>query len=125
MVAWGGGSGCKWSQPGWLGGRPDGSRAPLLRREFSLNGGILVAELRISGLGYYEAWLNGRRVGDQVLDPAQTDYELRVFYVSHDVTGLIQEGATALGVMLGNGWYNPLADLPADFDTQLETMGYK
>lgn len=90
----------------WIGGCPGSSRAPLLRREFSLGDGILSAELRISGLGYYEAWINGRRVGDQVLDPAQTDYETRVFCVSHDVMSLLREGANALGVMLGNGWYN-------------------
>ena len=90
----------------WIGGCPGSSRAPLLRREFSLGDRILSAELHISGLGYYEAWINGWRVGDEVLDPAQTDYETRVFYASHDVTSLLREGANALGVMLGNGWYN-------------------
>jgi alpha-L-rhamnosidase len=90
----------------WIGGYPGSSRAPLLRREFRLGDGMLSAELRISGLGYYEAWINGQRVGDQVLDPGQTDYETRVFYVSHDVMSLLREGANALGVMLGNGWYN-------------------
>lgn len=60
----------------------------------------------ISGLGYHEPWINGQRVGDHVLDPSQTDYELRVFYIRHDVTDLVREGGNALGVILGNGWYN-------------------
>jgi len=50
--------------------------------------------------------MNGCRVGDHVLDPAQTDYEKRVFYVAHDVTTLVRAGENALGIMLGNGWYN-------------------
>lgn len=81
-------------------------RAPLFRRDFTLEGSIVSATLHISGLGYYEAWINGQRVGDHVLDPAQSDYELRVFYVTHDVTPLIHTGANTLGAMLGNGWFN-------------------
>jgi alpha-L-rhamnosidase len=62
--------------------------------------------LEICGLGYYEAWINGRRVGDHLLDPAQTDYEQRVFFVEYDVTSHLWSGENVLGVMLGNGWYN-------------------
>jgi alpha-L-rhamnosidase len=80
--------------------------APLLRRVFTLESTVVSATLRICGLGYHEAWINGQRVGDHVLDPAQTDYGKRVLYVSHDVTALLQKGPNCLGVMLGNGWYN-------------------
>lgn len=80
--------------------------APLFRREFLLDAPPVSGTLNISGLGYYEAWVNGQRVGDHVLDPAQTDYEQRVFYVTHDITGLVQPGINCIGVMLGNGWYN-------------------
>lgn len=62
--------------------------------------------MNICGLGYYEAWINQARVGDHVLDPAQTDYESRVFYVSHDITALVHPGRNCIGLMLGNGWYN-------------------
>ncbi len=79
--------------------------APMFRRGFSA-GSVTSARLRICGLGYYEAWINGQRVGDHVLDPAQTDYEKRVFYVTYDVTRLLCIGENVLGVMLGNGWYN-------------------
>jgi alpha-L-rhamnosidase len=68
--------------------------------------GIAAATLDICGLGYYEAWLNSRRVGDHLLDPAQTDYTVRVMVVRHDVTALVQPGENVLGVMLGDGWYN-------------------
>ena len=90
----------------WIASSLPGREAPLFRREFSVQGRISSATLHLCGLGYHEAWLNGLRVGDHVLDPAQTDYEKRVLYVSHDVTDMVQSGPNALGVMLGNGWYN-------------------
>ena len=102
----------------WIGdGRPTPARdedffkddpAPLFRKEFTLPADVRGARLYITGLGYYEAGLNGRRVGDQVLDPGWTNYSKRVFYSAYDVTGLLRKGANCLGVMLGNGWYNPL-----------------
>lgn len=82
------------------------SGLPLLRREFTLDASVASATLKICGLGYYEAWINQQRVGDHVLDPAQTDYEQRVFYVSYDVTGFVHAGNNCVAVMLGNGWYN-------------------
>jgi alpha-L-rhamnosidase len=82
--------------------------APLFRRAFAVDKEIARARLYITGLGYYEARINGRRVGDQVLDPGWTDYRDRVFYSTYDVTDLLQKGENCLGIMLGNGWYNPL-----------------
>lgn len=109
-----------WHDARWIGtGRPSrrigirkakhatGSRpAPMLRREFTVAGPVQSATLHICGLGYHDAWLNSRHVGDHVLDPAQTDYESRVFYAVHDVTGFVRGGQNCLGIMLGNGWYN-------------------
>lgn len=80
--------------------------APLLRRDFTLPGAVQRATLWICGLGYYEARLNGRRVGDHVLDPIVTQYDRRARYLRHDVTALLQPGANAIGVTLGAGWYN-------------------
>lgn len=82
--------------------------APLLRKGFKLTSPIKRARLHVSGLGYQELRLNGNRVGDQLLDPGWTPYTKRVPYATHDVTALLREGDNALGVMLGNGWFNPL-----------------
>jgi alpha-L-rhamnosidase len=82
--------------------------APLFRKEFLLAKKISRARVYVSGLGYYELRLNGRRVGDQVLDPGWTSYSKRVLYSTYDVTDQLQRGKNALGVMLGNGWFNPL-----------------
>jgi alpha-L-rhamnosidase len=82
--------------------------APLFRREFTLAAAISRARLYVTGLGYYEASLNGARVGDHVLDPAWTMYGKRVYYSTYDVTQALRQGRNCLGVTLGNGWYNPL-----------------
>ena len=89
---------------------------PLLRREFKVTGKVSKARLYISGLGYAEARLNGAKVGDHHLDPGYTRYDKRVLYVTHDVTEQLHKGANALGVMLGNGWYNVQSKAAWDFD---------
>ena len=82
--------------------------APLFRKEITVPKPVKRARLYISGLGYYEAYLNGKKIGNHVLDPGWTTYSRRVLYSTYDVTGLLQKGRNALGVTLGNGWYNPL-----------------
>ncbi len=80
--------------------------SPLLRKEFNITKPIKSACVYISGLGYYEMNLNGKKVGDHRLDPAFTKYDKRVLYVTYDVTNNLKSGKNAVGVMLGNGWYN-------------------
>jgi alpha-L-rhamnosidase len=80
--------------------------APIFRKEFSLQKKITSARAYISGLGYYELLLNGKKVGERLLDPAFTRYDKRALYVVYDVTQNLCQGDNALGVMLGNGWYD-------------------
>ena len=82
--------------------------SPLFRKSFTVNKEVKRASLFISGLGYYEAFLNGEKVGDHWLDPGWTQYAKTVYYSAYDVTPQIQKGENAIGAMLGNGWYNPL-----------------
>ncbi len=81
---------------------------PLLRKDIKINSEIKSARLYITGLGYYVAFINGRRVGDQMLDPGLTQYNKEVLYSTYDITEMLSRGENAIGVMLGNGWYNPL-----------------
>jgi alpha-L-rhamnosidase len=85
---------------------PELNHAPMFRHEFNISDSVVSATMNICGLGYYEASINNQRVGDHVLDPAQTDYEERVFYVSYDTMEYLTTGKNCIGVMLGNGWYN-------------------
>ena len=77
--------------------------ARYLRHQFELSKEVRRATLYISGLGMYEAYINGQRIGDgQVLMPAPTDYRKTVLYNAFDVTPLLGE-KNAIGVVLGNG----------------------
>jgi alpha-L-rhamnosidase len=82
--------------------------APLFRKEFWIQKKVRRARVYVSGLGYYELRLNGQRVGDHVLDPGWTTCAKRVLYSTYDVTDQLKRGRNALGMMLGNGWFNPL-----------------
>jgi len=82
--------------------------APLFRKEFTLTKPVRSARAYVTGLGYYELRLNGERVGDHLLDPGWTTYSKRVFYSTYDVTRQLQRGPNAVGLLVGNGWYNPL-----------------
>jgi alpha-L-rhamnosidase len=81
---------------------------PLYRYEFPARQKVVNARLYICGLGYYEAFLNGKKVGDRMLDPGWTNYGKRIQYSTYDVTDMLKEGDNAIGVILGNGWFNPL-----------------
>ncbi|MCL2347120.1 MAG: glycoside hydrolase family 78 protein [Planctomycetaceae bacterium] len=76
-------------------------------RNFEVDGSKTVknATLHITGLGFYEASLNGR-VGNKVLDPAPTRYDRRVLYSTYDVTDKIKKGSNRFRVDLGHGWQN-------------------
>jgi len=87
--------------------------ARMLRKDFVVSKSVVRATAYVSGLGLSELYLNGRKVGDQVLSPALSDYSKRVFYVTHDVTAQLQRGPNALGVWLGNGrFYAPRTSDP-------------
>ena len=75
-----------------------------LRTEFKVEKPVKRATLYISGLGMYEAYINGKKVGDQVLAPAPTDYRKTVLYNAFDVTPMLAAD-NAVGVVLGNGRY--------------------
>ena len=89
----------------------DFAGAPLLRKELRLDeghGAVVRGTLLATAHGVYEAFLNGRRVDDDVLSPGWSSYEWRLRYREHDVTALLAETpaeGTVLGLALGNGWF--------------------
>lgn len=87
--------------------------ARMLRHEFNVGKKVTRAMAYICGLGLFECRLNGAKVGNAVLEPALSEYNKRVFYVTYDVTSQIKSGANALGVWLGNGrFYAPRSQAP-------------
>ena len=94
--------------------------SPLLRAAFALEKEVKRASVYVSGLGYYELYVNGGKIGTHVLDPGTTYYNndqpidlcSRVLYVTYDVTDRLRTGSNAIGVMLGHGWYSAEGDIP-------------
>ena len=98
------------AHPGGKNANPAGDRALMLRKEIVLSKEPVRATAYVCGLGYNELHINGRKVGDHVLDPGFTAYNERVLYLGYDVTPLLQAGKSTLGVILGNGWFNERTD---------------
>lgn len=80
--------------------------SPAFTKTFNVPKAVSSAILHITGLGFYEASLNGKRIGSKVLDPNPTKFDKRVLYSTYDLTGEINEGVNSLDVLLGHGWYD-------------------
>ncbi len=79
--------------------------AQYFRRSFELGDNIKSARLYVTSHGLYEAFINGKRVGDQVFTPGWTSYNKRLQYQTYDVTDLLMSRGNAIGVTVGDGWY--------------------
>jgi alpha-L-rhamnosidase len=99
--------------------------APYLRKTFVIDKEIASAKVFVTGLGFFELYLNGQKVGKDVMSPNLTLYgkrsdlgeigamiknnfrEYRVLYLTYDIKNLLQKGENVTGALLGNGFYNP------------------
>lgn len=93
------------SNPGETGRGDTRLAARYLRKPFESAKRVKRAVLYISGLGAYEAYINGQRVSDDILAPTVSWYPERVYYNVHDVTRLMWKNDNLLAVKLGNGRY--------------------
>ncbi|MCC8045578.1 MAG: family 78 glycoside hydrolase catalytic domain, partial [Clostridiales bacterium] len=80
--------------------------ADYFKKEFAVEKEVKKARLYATAMGYYEAAIDGRRVGDYVLAPGSTDYNKRIQYQTYDVTEYFEEKRKySLSFILGDGWY--------------------
>jgi alpha-L-rhamnosidase len=79
--------------------------SPYLRKEFKVSRSVSHATLQVTAQGFVEMRLNGKRVGDEFFTPGWTDYHKRIYYRTYDVTSMLDEGANAVGAILGDGWF--------------------
>ncbi len=77
----------------------------LLRRKFNVTKTVRTARIYSTALGTYQLYLNGQRVGNDILAPGWTDYRKRIVYQVYDVTSQLAQGENAIGAILGGGWY--------------------
>ncbi|MDD3040601.1 alpha-L-rhamnosidase N-terminal domain-containing protein [Bacteroides sp.] len=98
--------------------------SPLFRKLFSVKDGVVSAKVFVTGLGYFELYMNGERVGDDYLVPNFTNYtvrddlkyaniaidnrfrDYRVMYLAYDITRLLREKENVAGAIVGNGFYD-------------------
>lgn len=88
----------------WIAAKDD-IALPQMRKVFKLGKGIKKARVYVSGVGLYCLFINGQRVGEDVLAPFINAYDKWLQYQTYDVTDLLKEGENAAGVWLGNGYY--------------------
>ncbi|MBI5083139.1 MAG: family 78 glycoside hydrolase catalytic domain [Acidobacteria bacterium] len=96
----------------WIGERrPSGTAEgtplpfPWLRKTFTLPAKPSRAVAYVNPLGYYELYINGKKVDDHVLSPAVSDYSKRNLYVTHEVADYLVPGKNVVALWLGRGWY--------------------
>jgi alpha-L-rhamnosidase len=77
---------------------------PMFRKEFTIDAAPNRAIAYVSALGYYELYVNGHKIGDDVLRPAVSDYSKRGLYLAHDVTQYLKPGVNCIGLWIGRGW---------------------
>ncbi len=98
-------------------------RSVQLRKTINCTQNIKSAKLFVTGLGYYEISINGKKVGDHVLAPAKTPYHRQVLYDTYDVGGYLKKGKNGVGIHLGNGWFNPYKKWWQEY--RMQWFGYK
>jgi len=81
-----------------------GTPASFLRKSFSLSAVSGNEQLRISALGLYIAFINGQRVGNDILTPGWTSYDVRLSYQTYDVADLLVAGENVIEIWLADGW---------------------
>lgn len=96
----------------------DGFAAGYFRKEVNIAKTIENAQAYICGLGYYELYANGKKVGDHVLDPAPSNYDKQAYYVNYDITTNLKTGKNAIGIILGNGFYGQNISWKNDLESE-------
>jgi alpha-L-rhamnosidase len=95
----------------------ENASSPWLRKVFTLAAAPELALAYVNVMGYYELYVNGRKVGDDVLSPAVSDHARRSFYKTYDIRKLLRPGPNCVGLWLSSGWYRPgpIARVQLDF----------
>ncbi len=81
------------------------NKVQYLRKSFTVDSKIKSARLYITAKGLFEAEINGKKVGDDVMTPGWTPYNKRLETLTYDVTNHLLNGGNAIGISLAEGWY--------------------
>jgi alpha-L-rhamnosidase len=81
--------------------------APYYRHSFQLDNTPEQAFICLASLGYFELYINGEKVGKEVLAPAVSNFSERTYYQNYDIAGYLKKGRNSIGIWMGTGWYSP------------------
>ncbi|MBQ9173712.1 MAG: family 78 glycoside hydrolase catalytic domain [Bacteroidales bacterium] len=102
----------------YIGASPGEGRSPLLRKSFTLDSRPGTAFLYVNSLGYHEAYINGQKVSEDVLNPAVSQLDKRSLIVTYDVSPLLRKGTNEIILWTGSGWYRK-GTFDAEYDGPL------
>ena len=88
----------------WIGHPAPSNFVGQFRRLLTVDSAVNKAKIFLATDGYSELWINGKKIGNNVLDPANVDCKKNVMYVTYDVTEYLMVGENAIGVRLAKGW---------------------
>lgn len=92
--------------------------AGYFRKVLNVDKEVKSARAYICGLGYYELYINGEKIGDHVLDPAPSNYDKQAYYVAYNVTKQLKTGKNAIGIILGNGFYGQNISWKSNYNSE-------
>jgi alpha-L-rhamnosidase len=90
----------------WI-GAGSGQTSPFYRQSFHIDDLPEQATIYVAPLGYFELYINGQKVGNEVLAPAVSNFSKRSYYRTYDVRGYLKKGINSIGIWMGTGWYSP------------------
>ena len=80
--------------------------SPIFFKNIKINKEIKKARLYITGLGLYQAFINGKKVGNAYLTPGYNDYDYYLRYQTYDITELLKlNEENKIEIHMGDGWY--------------------
>lgn len=90
--------------------------APYLRREFELDFAPKEGQISICGLGFYRLYINGEELTKGHIAPYISNPDEICYYDTYDICGFLKDGKNAIGIILGNGFFNQFGGREWDFD---------
>ena len=96
--------------------------AGYLRKSFEISGVKENTRLYISAKGLYEAYINGVKVGKEVLTPGSSNYNFEIKYQTYDVTKLLKSGENDIEIIIGDGWYRSTSGVDGDRNLYGDTI---
>lgn len=97
----------------WIAAPQEDGCHPYMEKTVNIKHGLRSARLYATGVGLFEAYINGEKLGDEYLKPGLTDYETRIQVITFQVENL-HEGENQLSFLLGKGWYMGIFGLKND-----------